>query len=182
MADPSSSAVKPTGSVGFYIGEIFRSLQERSFEHLSDARSLESSSHFVKGWMEEHPAQENIPPFRFKIKKTFKDCLTRQVNEAISIMISKDKLLNGKCDYLNNCIARVTVDEDALEKKRREFREMEEEKENTKKLEQFKKEKNNKIGGVKRKRRDNITQDNTRKNLCGTSFWERQQMLWKPRW
>ena len=87
-----------------------------------------------------------------------------------------------KFDHLNNCIARVTVDEYVLEKKRREFREMEEEKENIKKLEQFRKEKNNKIGGVKRKRRDNITHDNTRKNLCGTSFWEHQQMLWKPRW
>ena len=170
VADPSSSAVKPAGRVGIYIGESSRSLHERSFEHLRDARSLDSSSHIVKHWMEEHPALGNIPPFRFKIKKTFKDCLTRQVNEAISIMISEDKLLNGKCDYLNNCIARVTVDEDALEKKRREFREMEEEKENTKKLEQFRKEKSSNIGGVKRKRRDNITQDNKRKNLSGVSL------------
>ena len=86
------SKADPSSRVGVYIGESSRSLQERSFEHLRDARKLDGKSHIVKHWMEDHPSMENIPPFRFRIKRTFKDWLTRQVNEAISIMLSKDTL------------------------------------------------------------------------------------------
>ena len=59
----------------------------------------------------------------------FKDCLTRQVSEAISIWQSPDSLLNSKNEYITNCIRRVTVQEDQLERK---LREIEEEQENAK--------------------------------------------------
>ena len=62
---------------------------------MNDAKKMDGGSHIVKHWMEHHPALENIPPFRYRIKRSYKDCLTRQVNEAVAIMLSKDKLLNG---------------------------------------------------------------------------------------
>ena len=58
------------------------------------------------------------------MRKSLGDCLSGQIAEAVAIMMSPDMpLLNGKCEYLSNCITRVTVNEDDLEKKRREARE-----------------------------------------------------------
>ena len=47
-ADPSRRVAKPTDMVGIYIGESNRSVQERSLEHLNDAKSMD----IVKHWME----------------------------------------------------------------------------------------------------------------------------------
>ena len=92
-------------------------------EHVEDARKFRSGSHIVKHWMEEHPEMTAMPPWRFKTLRTFKDCLRRQLTEAVAISLSSDFLLNGKCDYLANCISRVTVDEDEYDKKKREIKE-----------------------------------------------------------
>ena len=89
--------------------------------------------------------------WRFKTLRTFKDCLTRQLSEAVAISLSGDFLLNGKCDYLSNCISRVVVNEDEYCKKKREIKEELEEKERLLKLEEFKREKSGHLKGVKRK-------------------------------
>ena len=109
--------------------------------------------------MDAYPALMNKPPFGFKIKKSFKDCLTRQIHEAISIYMSESELLNGKNEYLNNCIARVSVDEDAYEKKKREIKEEIEEQERLRRIESFKMEKSSNILGVKRKRISSFHQE-----------------------
>ena len=153
-ADPSSSDANPTGRLGVYIGESSRSLHERTQEHLNDARKLDSKSHIAKHWMEKHPTLMNVPPFEFKLVRAYKDCLTRQVGEAVAIMLSEDQLLNGKSEYLTNCITRVRVEEDQFEKKRREMKEQEEEKENARRLEEFRNEKLPSIKGLKRKRNE----------------------------
>jgi hypothetical protein len=57
------------------------------------------------------------PPFRFRVFRTFKDCLTRQLSEAININRSHDNLLNSKNEYFTNCITRISVQEGALERK-----------------------------------------------------------------
>ena len=121
-------------------------------EHVDDARKFRAGSHIVKHWMEVHPENPGIPPWRFRTVSSFKDCLTRQLTEAVAISLSGDTLLNGKFDYLSNCITRVTVNEDAYEKKRREMREELEEKERLEKLEAFKIEKSENQTGVKRKK------------------------------
>ena len=50
---------------------------------------------------------------------SFKDCLSRQVAEAIEIYYSKDELLNSKNEYNNNHLARVIVEEDAYKRKKK---------------------------------------------------------------
>ena len=37
----------------------------------------------VKHWFTSHSLLENPPPFRFKIVGKYKDCLTRQLKEAV---------------------------------------------------------------------------------------------------
>ena len=88
-------------------------------------KSFDSGSHIFKHWMEEHSSLKNIPPFRFRITRTFSDCLTRQLAEAIRIMLSQEqgtKILNGKNEFLNNNIPRVKVDDDDMDRKKREIR------------------------------------------------------------
>ena len=66
--------------------------------------------------------------------------------------LADEPLLNGKNEYMSNCISRVTVNEDNFEKKKREFREEMEENERLIKLEAFKNEKCVLMNGLKRKR------------------------------
>ena len=62
---------------------------------------------------------------RMHSQSSFKDCLSRQIAEAILIHLSKDKLLNSKNEYNSNCRARVTVEENVYERKKRERKEEE---------------------------------------------------------
>ena len=126
-----SSQNKPTD--GIYIDETSRSLHERAVEHVRDAESFSAKSHIVKHWMTSHPEQDTPPIMDFKITSMYKDCLSRQIGEALKINFSKDNILNSKGEYLSNCISRLTVEEDAWE--RRERSRQEEESENLEKAE-----------------------------------------------
>ena len=46
----------------------------------------------------------------------FKDCLSRQISEALRINHSKDMLLNSKGEYGHNSVSRLTVQEDVWER------------------------------------------------------------------
>ena len=137
---------------GVYLGESSRSLHERMVEHMYDAKTLDPGSHIAKHWMLHHPSLNTMPPFEYKIVRKYKDCLSRQLGEAVAIMRCPDELLNGKCDYLVNCISRVVVDESAMDKKRRELKEAEEEMDYFKRMEEFKTQKASNIVGQKRKK------------------------------
>ena len=71
-------------------------------------------------------------------------------------MLSSDELLNGKCEYLSNTISRVRVDEDDLERKKRESREEAEERERVQAVNEFRVEKEKYLQGTKRKKREVI--------------------------
>ena len=60
------------------------------------------------------------------------------MGKALKIFYSKDQLLNSKSEYVQNCLARITVNEANWERKERERREEEEEKLNLERLEKFK--------------------------------------------
>ena len=66
------------------------------------------------------------------------DCLSRQVSEALRINLTKDVLSNSKGEYDNNCPSRLTVQEDAWERKERSRLEEEEEERTKRKVEEFK--------------------------------------------
>ena len=67
-----------------------------------------------------------MPLFRIKILKRYRDCLSGQVGEAIQILLTKEQLINRENEYAQNCISRITVQEDLYERKARLFQEAEE--------------------------------------------------------
>ena len=85
------------GREGVYIWESSRSLHERSLEHAKDARSFSKKFHIVKHWLSFHPEHPNPPLFNFKVTQQVKDCMSRQVAEAIRIQNTKDNIFNSKC-------------------------------------------------------------------------------------
>ena len=123
---------------GIYVGESSRSLHERAIEHVRDAKSFSAKSHIVKHWMTAHPTLPNPPEVGFTITGRFKDCLSRQISEALRINLSKDILLNSKGEYGNNCISRLSVQEDAWERRERSRLEEEQEEVNKRNVEEFK--------------------------------------------
>ena len=135
------STQQPAKRGGIYIGESSRSLHERSTEHVNDAQNLTSKSHIIKHWMIKHPDLPARPPFRFTITTKYRDALSRQVGEAMRIMMSSDDLLNSKSEYVRNCLTRITITEKDWEKKERERREEDQEKQEKEKLEEFIREK-----------------------------------------
>jgi hypothetical protein len=78
------------------------------------------------------------PEIIFSVIKNFRDCLSRQVAEAIKIHYSRDELLNSKNEYNANCLTRIVVEEEVYERKKRERKEEMEELEEKKRWEVFK--------------------------------------------
>ena len=72
------------GREGVYVGDTSRSFHERAIEHYNDAKSFSQKSHQVKHWMISHPEEPIQPPFCIK-KKRYRDCLSRQIGEALQI-------------------------------------------------------------------------------------------------
>ena len=76
-----------------------------------EANNFSEKSHMVKHWLDKHEEENERPPFSFHVIGQFKDCLSRNLH-------SEDSLINSKSEYVNNCIARRTVDEGTFEKKK----------------------------------------------------------------
>ena len=100
--------------------ETSRLLHERSLEHVKDAESFNPKSHIMNQWVHEHPDRLEMPPFSFNTTYQFKDCLFRQIGQALKIHYSKDVLLNSKSEYIMNCLTRLTIEEFSWEKNERE--------------------------------------------------------------
>ena len=88
--------------------------------------------------MTKHGEDNECPAFRFSVLGSYRDCLSRQVAEALRIQNSKDSLLNSKSEYASNCLARVCVDMDRYERRRLEKMESEQEKKELTDLKEFK--------------------------------------------
>ena len=124
---------------GIYIGETSRSLHERAVEHVRDAHGFSAKSHIVKHWMNSHPSLPSPPEMEFSISARYRDCLSRQIGEALSISNSKDTLLNSKAEYMANSLCRVTMKEDPWEQRERTRKEEEQEEMVKQQVEVFKK-------------------------------------------
>ena len=110
---------------GIYVGETSRSLYERCKEHhLRGVLKREEDSDIAKLWEDCHQGEE-MPTFRFKIVKSFQDCLSRQVSESVRIDMRTDPL-NSKTMYSRNRLPRLELEktewekEDEMRKKKRE--------------------------------------------------------------
>ena len=128
----------PQSRQGIYYGESSRSLHERTLEHIKDAKNFDEGSHIVKHWMITHPTAMERPTFQFSIVSSYRDCLSRQVGEAMRILYTRDQILNSKNEYLSNNITRITVDGDKLERRRKDFEEAKEEADEKEAFERFK--------------------------------------------
>ena len=128
---------KPTSRVGIYIGESSRSLHERALEHVKDAESFCPKSHIVKHWMTAHPELDSPPTMEFGVTAIYRDCLSRQIGEALRIHNTTDEILNSKSEYMANSVRRLTVEEDAWERRERSRREQEDEELNKRMVEEF---------------------------------------------
>ena len=69
--------------------------------------------------MTEHADLPSPPQMDFGITSRYKDCLSRQIGEALRFNYSKDVILNSKGEYLSNTISRLFIEEDAWERRER---------------------------------------------------------------
>ena len=67
-----------------YIGETAQNLYTRCREHMKGYKSKKNKTSFIKKHqVEKHAGVE--PQFSAKVKKSYQDCLSRQVGEAVAI-------------------------------------------------------------------------------------------------
>ena len=86
-----------TSGNGIYTGETSRSLWERAGEHMGAASGLDRGSHMVKHWFLDHPGEGSLPTFKFRVLGKYKDCLTRQLKEAVRVQNRPDNInINGQ--------------------------------------------------------------------------------------
>ena len=87
--------------------------------------------------MSAHPEMQSPPTMEFGITAKYKDCLSRQIGEALRIHNSTDIILNSKSEYMANSVRRLTVEEDVWERRDRSRREQEEEEMIKKRVDEF---------------------------------------------
>ena len=95
----------PDGQRAKYIGESSWNLFTRSLEHLKNYRSGSQSSFILKQQNTNHGGAE--PDYRAKVVASTRDCLTRQVREAVMIRRCQVPILNGKSEWHQPPLYRV---------------------------------------------------------------------------
>ena len=97
-----------------YVGEISRTIYERSREHWADWRRKNNTSHILKHQEQVHKGAEE-PRFVMKVVRSFKTALSMQVGEAVRIRRrgGDGNILNSKAEYNRSRIPRLIVDQQA---------------------------------------------------------------------
>ena len=80
----------PDTGKSVYIGESSRNLSTRSKEHLYSYRAGLNTSFMAKHQQSAHGGEE--PSFRARVTASTRDCLSRQVREAVLIRRSEKKI------------------------------------------------------------------------------------------
>ena len=121
---------------GIYTGETSRSLGERAGEHMGAARILDRGSHMVKHWFLDHPGEGTLPAFKFRVIGKYKDCLTRQLKEAIRVQNRPDNL-NSKGEFGGQTIPRLVIEKPDWERKKEEIEKAKREEQENRRWEKF---------------------------------------------
>ena len=95
-------------NASLYVGEPARSLFERSSEHWHAAEMMKEESHMVQHSMEFHSGDSNHA-FKFRVVKSFRSALDRQIAEAIRIEL-RGSILNRRGEYNRCSLTRLGVD------------------------------------------------------------------------
>ena len=100
---------KNLGHTRVYYGESHRSAWDRSEDHRNALRTEDETYAIVKHWKIEH--KEAKPEFQFKVVKSYRSSLDRQISEAILIDNEPPQhLLNSKSEWGSNRIPRLIID------------------------------------------------------------------------
>ena len=89
-----------------YVGETSRNLYTRAKEHVNKSTSTTSQDSFIK----QHQAevhQDEAANFKARVTGSFRDCLSRQISEAIQIRRSDLPVLNTKSEWHQPALWRV---------------------------------------------------------------------------
>ena len=88
-----------------YIGETSRNLYTRSNEHVASYRGGKMTSFMFKHQDSAHQGEQ--ASYRAKVTASTRDCLTRQVREAVLIRRSQVPVLNSKTEWHQPPLYRV---------------------------------------------------------------------------
>ena len=87
----------PDGQKAAYHGETARNLYTRGREHENNLRKKTEKSFMLKHIKDKHP--NSVASYTAKVMATAKDCLTRQVLEAVHLRRSEVLTLNSKTEW-----------------------------------------------------------------------------------
>ena len=99
------------GTKRVYWGETSRSWWDRCLEHETALRTGNTKYAIVKHQLMEHA--DVLPNFSYKVDKTWKTALERQVGESI-LIDNEDKscILNSRSEWGHNAVPRLTITRD----------------------------------------------------------------------
>ena len=92
----------------YILEETHRTLFDRVREHLDDIANSEEKNAMVKHMAKYHP--DESPDFSFKLHKSWKTSLAREIGEALEITgHNSSSLMNCKSELGMNSVPRVSV-------------------------------------------------------------------------
>ena len=108
------------GKENIYIGESARTLRQRALEHWNKVKYWGMNSFILRHWMKHHGTSISPPNFTFKVIKTFKEPMSRQIVEALLIL--EKGTLNLKSEFGTNhlCRLQATQTEWEVERERKD--------------------------------------------------------------
>jgi hypothetical protein len=95
----------PDGHKSLYHGETARNLYTRGIDHEQNYRTKQEKSSMLKHQNKEY--QGSPGSYTAKVNATAKDCLTRQVREAVHLRRSSVPTLNGKTEWHQPALFRI---------------------------------------------------------------------------
>ena len=107
-----------------YIGESSRPLRMRINEHREGVKQLKEDSFIINHWMQAHGTEMTPPDIEFRRIASYRDCLTRQISEALHIEVMGN--LNRKSEFGTNHLARLESSWSQWDKERQAERDAEE--------------------------------------------------------
>ena len=95
----------PQGNKSVYIGESSRNIYTRIKEHQASYINRNEKSFMMKHQQREHQGVAGV--FKAKVTDSFRDCLSRQVSEGVTIRRCDVAVMNGKSEWHQPALWRV---------------------------------------------------------------------------
>jgi hypothetical protein len=95
----------PDGQKAVYHGETARNIYTRGREHENNFKTKTTKSFMLKHIKDKHP--NAVASYSAKVTATAKDCLTRQVREAVHLRRSEVLTLNSKTEWHQPALFRI---------------------------------------------------------------------------